>query len=244
MAGRVVRAVTPALLWRRLKAARGMLTGRPSLAALIAHYCTGQGIEIGAGKNPCGPWGRTLFLDKHVDNKDGMENPDLVADANAVPVPDASYDFVISAHCLEHCQNTIRTLNEWARLLKPGGTLFLVLPHGDRTFDRHRAKTSLAHHIEDFETLGDDWDRSHIDEITAGWSIDMTPEDEAAYRREWGADVWDWDFRFRNDVIHFHVWTQDEIVRLLQYLSLTIAFVDEMVADRPDSFVVVARKQA
>jgi SAM-dependent methyltransferase len=221
-----------------------MLTGKPSLAALIAHYCTGQGIEIGAGKNPYGPRGRTVFLDKHVDNKDGMANPDIVADGTNVPVADGTYDFLISAHCLEHCQNTIRTLNEWTRLLKPGGTMFLVLPHADRTFDRHRAKTSLAHHVEDFETLGDEWDRSHIEEITAGWSIDMTPEDQVAYRQEWGADVWDWDFRFANDVIHFHVWTQDEIVRLLQYLGLKIAFVDEFVADRADSFVVVARKAA
>lgn len=123
------------------------------------------------------------------------------------------------------------------------GTLFLILPHGDRTLDRHRAKTTLQHHIDDFTTLTDRPDRSHIEEITAGWSANEDAEAAGiVYEREWGAHRWDWDFRFENDVIHFHVWTQDEIVRLLQYLNFKIIFVDEFVPERTDSFVVVARK--
>jgi hypothetical protein len=39
------------------------------------------------------------------------------------------------------------------------------------------------------------------------------------------------------------VWTQDEIVRLLQYLELTIVAVAEITPERPDTFVVVARKR-
>jgi len=240
LAARAVRAAVPDPLRRKLRASRSIILGKPALGALIAKYCVGQGIEVGAGKTPyCSPR-NTVFLDKHSDNKDGTPDPDIVADAARIPVEDGRFDFLLSAHCLEHSQNTIRTLNEWGRVLRPGGILFLILPHADRTFDRHRAKTTLAHHIDDFETLTDAWDRSHVEEITAGWSIDLTDEDAAQYRREWGADVWDWDFRFKNDVIHFHVWTQDEMVRLLQYLGLRILFVDEMSAERTDSFVIVA----
>ena len=210
---------------------------------LVKQFCQGKGLEIGPGKLPYGDPRFTEYLDKHTDNKDGMPNPDIVADAYSIPRPDASFDFVISSHCLEHCQNTLKMLNEWLRVLKPGGILFLILPHGDRTLDRHREKTTLQHHIDDLNNLTDEPDRSHIDEIMAGWSKNENFEArKLRYKRLWGADIWDWDFRFRNDVIHFHVWTQDEMVTILQYLGLQLVYVAETVPERSDSFLTVARK--
>lgn len=238
------KAVLPAKVRQALRNAKRALTGSPSLSRLVARFCEGRGIEVGPGKNPYCSANNTVFLDKHTDNKCGMPNPDFVADANRIPASDGRFDFLLSSHYLEHAQNTIKTLNEWTRVLRAGGTLFLILPHGDRTLDRHRAKTALQHHIDDFTTLTDRPDRSHIEEITAGWSANEDAEAAGiAYEREWGAHRWDWDFRFENDVIHFHVWTQDEIVRLLQYLNFKIIFVDEFVPERTDSFVVVARKR-
>lgn len=230
------------LVPRPVRRALRRLSRGEDIPGLVRRYCTGNGIEIGPGRTPYCSGRNTVFLDKHTDNKDGTPNPDIVGDANAIPVEDASFDFLLSSHMLEHSQNTIRTLHEWLRVIRPGGALFLVLPHGDRTFDCHRQKTTLEHHIRDFETLTDEWDRSHIDEITEGWSKGLTACDTADYERQWGARIWDWEFRFRNDVIHFHVWTQDEIVKLLQYLGLAICHVEECVRERPDSFLVVARK--
>ncbi len=210
---------------------------------LVRRLCAGQGIEIGPGKHPYGDRGRTEYLDKHTDNKDGTRSPDLVAEASAIPRADASYDYLIASHVLEHCQNTLKTLHEWLRVLRPGGTLFLILPHGDRTFDRHRAKTTLAHHIEDLAKLTDEPDRSHIEEIELGWSANENfALEKREYERQWGAAMWDWDFRFANDVIHFHVWTQDEIVEVVRYLGMKLVYVAETMPDRPDSFIVVARK--
>jgi hypothetical protein len=86
-------------------------------------------------------------------------------------------------------------------------------------------------------------DYSHNDEVQIGWAKNSDFEESARmYEREWGAHVWDFEFRLANGVIHFHVWTQDELVRLLQYLGLAILFVAERTPERPDSFVVVARK--
>lgn len=42
--------------------------------------------------------------------------------------PDATFDRLIAAHVLEHLPNPHEVLREWARVLKPGGTLTLVLP--------------------------------------------------------------------------------------------------------------------
>jgi SAM-dependent methyltransferase len=215
---------------------------REIIRPLISNYCTGQGLEIGPGKIPyCNP-ATTLFLDKYTDNKDGTPEPDIISDASVIPRPDATFDYVFSSHALEHMQNTIATLKEWSRILKKGGILFLVLPYGDRTFDRHREKTTLQHHMNDYENLTDEYDNSHNEEIKIGWSKNEDFDGGKDYEKEWGAPVWDFDFRLRNGVIHFHVWTQDEIVRLLQYIGFKIMTVAEVAPERKDSFVVVAKK--
>lgn len=216
----------------------------PVIRPLIARYCIGKGLEIGPGKSPQCPPDRTEYLDKHTENADGTPNANIIAEADSIPRPDASYDFVFSSHVLEHLPNVIKALHEWLRVLKPGGNLFLVLPHADRTFDRMRAKTTLEHLIEDHQKGVTAPDRSHIEEMERGWKAQGRPEDDEEYRRRWGADPWDWDFRFANDVVHYHVWTQDEIVRLLQHLGLKILYANELVTEREDSFVVVARKPA
>ncbi len=217
----------------------------PIIAGLVRRYCTGHGLEIGAGKTPYGDPGRTTFLDKNVGDKDATENADIVADADAIPRPDAFFDYVLSSHVLEHVPNTIRTLNEWLRVLKPGGVLFTILPHAERTVDRFREVTTLEHHLKDFAEGVDHTDRAHFDEMKAGWLKlpEASEESAAQYQQEWGADLWDWDFRIQHSVLHYHVWTQDEVVRLYQHMGLEIACVMEIAPEREDSFIVVAKKE-
>src|SRR3954468_17271504 len=62
-------------------------------------------------------------------------------DASALPKPDSSCDFVLSSHVLEHLANPLRALMEWRRVLRPGGKLFMLVPHGRRTFDHRRPTT-------------------------------------------------------------------------------------------------------
>jgi SAM-dependent methyltransferase len=221
------------------------MPSQPLIHQLVRAYCVGAGLEIGPGKLPyCDPR-RTTFVDKHPEASDGMDNPDLVADAADLPLPDASQDYVFSAHVLEHAPDTIRTLEEWLRVLRPGGALFLVLPHGDRTFDRHRAKTSLSHHIEDRARLDGTPDHSHNAEARAGMErLDDLQAVAAAHQKAFGEGaMWDFDHRIAHDAMHYHVWTQDEIVRLLQHLDVAVCAVVEQPRDRPDSFAVVGRKR-
>jgi SAM-dependent methyltransferase len=210
---------------------------------LIRRYCVGHGLEIGPGRFPYCDARTTTFVEKYPEASDGMRRPDLIADASAVPLPDGSQDYVFSSHVLEHLPDTIRTLHEWLRLLRRDGVLFLLLPHADRTFDRHREKTALEHHLRDFDTLGDAPDHSHDEEARAGWSqLEDLQELEANHRAAFGADMWDFDHRLAHGAMHYHVWTQDEVVRLLQHLGLRIVAAIDEVADRRDSFAVVARK--
>ncbi len=49
-------------------------------------------------------------------------------DATSLTFPDDTFDRVIAAHVLEHLVDPHRVLREWARVLRPGGVLSLVLP--------------------------------------------------------------------------------------------------------------------
>lgn len=53
----------------------------------------------------------------------------LLADAGRVPLADASFDGAIFLDVMEHLQDERAALAECARLLKPGGTLVLSVPH-------------------------------------------------------------------------------------------------------------------
>ena len=46
-------------------------------------------------------------------------------------VKNASFDFVYASHTIEHMVDLEITLNNWWRVLRPGGYLILYLPHRD-----------------------------------------------------------------------------------------------------------------
>ena len=56
---------------------------------------------------------------------------DLLCDLDRVPWPlrDASFDHVRAVHVIEHVADVIRTMEEFHRLLRPGGLLYIATPH-------------------------------------------------------------------------------------------------------------------
>jgi SAM-dependent methyltransferase len=215
----------------------------PLLPTLIERFCRGRGAEIGPGKHPrCDPE-TTITIDRFTDNADASLRPDIVADAAHIPLCDGALDFLLSSHMLEHHQDTLRTLYEWKRVLKPnGGTLVLILPHYERTFDRFRAVTRLRHHIEDYERRVAEDDPFHFEEIREGWSkIDGFEELRHEFEAQWKMDMWDWTGRLREGVIHFHVWSQNEMVDLLRYAGFSISYVADEIPEISNSFLVAAK---
>ena len=81
-------------------------------------YCSGSVIDIGAGAWPVVP--HAIIWDKKDGDATFMEG-----------VPDESYDTVYSSHCLEHIQDDFIAIENWWRILKPGGYLFVSVPHRD-----------------------------------------------------------------------------------------------------------------
>lgn len=53
---------------------------------------------------------------------------DLICDIAEVPEPDASFDVILCSEVFEHLPDALVVLDEFARLLKPGGKLIITAP--------------------------------------------------------------------------------------------------------------------
>jgi GT2 family glycosyltransferase/SAM-dependent methyltransferase len=119
-----------------------------------------RGLEIGAAAhNPFGLNTRNVApRDDHefyaaAQTREGVTPAavDIWADADRLPVPDDSEDFVLSSHVVEHLPNLAAALLEWNRVVRAGGFVFLIVPLPDALpQDRGRAVTTLDHLIEDY----------------------------------------------------------------------------------------------
>ncbi|MGH8474709.1 MAG: class I SAM-dependent methyltransferase [Methylococcales bacterium] len=56
------------------------------------------------------------------------EQIDIVSDITAIPEPDASFDAILCSEVFEHLPDALKALDEFIRLLKPGGKLIITAP--------------------------------------------------------------------------------------------------------------------
>lgn len=122
---------------------------------LAHHYLDGlTGCEIGASAhNPFNIEG-TVFVDYTDDTStefkqmeleavNETQKVDVVAMAWDLPFESESQDFVLSSHVIEHCFDVIGTIKEWFRVVRPGGYIFMIIPHMERTFDKGETPTPV-----------------------------------------------------------------------------------------------------
>jgi ubiquinone/menaquinone biosynthesis C-methylase UbiE len=53
---------------------------------------------------------------------------DIVSDIAAIPMPDAAFDAVMCVEVLEHIPHPTEAITEFARIIRPGGTLVVTVP--------------------------------------------------------------------------------------------------------------------
>jgi SAM-dependent methyltransferase len=67
--------------------------------------------------------------DDNMTRARGGEGVAVIADALALPFPDAWFDRVIAAELLEHVALDRQAIAELSRVLRPGGTIAVTVPH-------------------------------------------------------------------------------------------------------------------
>jgi SAM-dependent methyltransferase len=90
-------------------------------------YFVGDGIDIGGKPDPLGQYAGHFALLRSCRTWD-LEDGDAQFLAG---VPDNSFDFVHSSHCLEDINDVHEGLRNWIRVLKPGGYLIVTIPDED-----------------------------------------------------------------------------------------------------------------
>lgn len=192
-------------------------------AGYAEHFRGGHGLEIGAFEHPAQlPQGcKTKYVDKFQpeDARAGFPELDLsglvridhIIDLNTEglgPIPDASQDYVVFNHVIEHVANPIRLVKEVFRVVKPGGLVALGAPDKWYTFDKHRMITPWDHVLDEY--------RAGVTEVTDAHYIDFLanvhPEELTR-----GIDcLTERLVRCRLRVEHVHVWDSLSFRRFLK----------------------------
>jgi predicted SAM-dependent methyltransferase len=215
---------------------------------VAAAYLRGRGLEVGALHNPLKVphWVQVTYVDRMPVSELRRQYPDLarlrfvevaiVDDGERLDtVADASQDFVIANHFLEHCADPIGTVKSFLRVLRPAGVLYLAVPDKRYTFDRDRPVTSLEHLRKDHEA-GPGWSRrQHFME----WARLVDKVTEPAEVNRYVERLLAVDYS-----IHYHVWTQAEFLEFLGDMKKALAFEVELFLKHGHEMIVVLRKES
>jgi len=91
----------------------------------------------------------------------------LVADIGAIPHPEGAFDAVISCETVEHVPDPRRAVRECARVLRPGGRLYLTTPNYLGVMGVYRAYRRLTGRP--FTEVGQPINRLTLLPRTVGW---------------------------------------------------------------------------
>ena len=225
-------------------------------ATVAQIFLKGQGIEIGALAGaqflPDGVSAR--YVDRMTESELRRQYPELneyplvpvnvVDDGQTLATfAESSVDFVVANHFLEHCDNPILAIKNMLRVIKPGGTLFLAIPHKDFTFDSTRRCTLLSHLIDDFKNGPETSKLEHFRDATENEFIQGKLAEKAEDREEWIEKNMK-RYLQMDYSIHFHVWTEGEIFELFGALKtqFNLPFAIELFTMSNNEMIIVMRK--
>jgi SAM-dependent methyltransferase len=156
------------------------------VAFYAAHASDKKTLDVGSRRQRHAAW----FPNAITVDIDPKSNPDIVADAHALPFEDGTFEIVILREVLEHVRDPRQVLSELHRVLKPGGQLLLstrfLFPIHEAPVDRWRfTRYLLIELLEAWE------DVVVVDEVPPFTAIGCLIE----------RFVWQSDFKYANKVI-------------------------------------------
>ena len=209
-------------------------------------YIRGAGIEIGALHNPLRlpKSAKVKYVDKMSAHKLSKHYPelnsrtfvkvDLIDDGELLAsIQDNTQDFVIANHFLEHCENPISSIGNMLRILKNDGILYISIPDKRYTFDIDRPVTSMEHLMNDYQK-GPDWSRRmHFEE----WAKLVDKVQDHVEIEKYADHLMNIDYS-----IHFHVWTQTEMLELMLAIKKIFHFEFELFVRNGPEMIIILKK--
>lgn len=213
----------------------------------ISHlYLSGEGVEIGGLHNPLSVPRKASV--RYVDRMSAEElrkqypelndkrlvHVDIIDDGERLEtISDSTQDFVIANHFLEHSENPLNAVRNMLRVLKNNGILYAALPDKRYTFDAGRPVTPLAHILDDYAQGPEHSRLSHFHE----WVRLVDGVSDAAEITAKAAALLDLNYS-----IHFHVWTQKEMLELFLHISQSYRLDFEVILKNGDESIFILRK--
>ncbi len=110
-------------MWEQSKAAKR----RMSIGAFHNRYFVGNGIDVGGKPDPLGQYAGFF------SQMTGCRTWDIEdGDAQFMEgVNNDQYDFLHASHCLEHMVDVRQALQNWIRIVRPGGFIIITVPDED-----------------------------------------------------------------------------------------------------------------
>jgi SAM-dependent methyltransferase len=210
-------------------------------------HLAGEGIEIGALHKPLScDWRKVRVQYVDIKNIDELKdeyteiNPDDICPVDSVDngetlasFSDESLDFVINSHMIEHTEDPISTLDNWLRVLRPGGILYLIVPDMRYNFDRRRNLTAFSHLLDDHRKGPELSREAHYLE----WA-DLVEGCRPEHIQDRARQLQGQNYR-----IHFHVWTPTNFVDfLMSYRALGHGFDIIHMEQNKDECIVLMQK--
>lgn len=214
-----------------------ILTSRARIGEQFVH---GSGVEVGAGSRPFPvPPTATVFYGD-VRDRAGLEKyfgtaaiPDgaIINAQTFAGIEDGVFDFVISAHVIEHLRDPIGAIVQAMRVLKSGGTFVLVAPDRTKTWDHRRPNTTVEHSLLDYGDGGESTTRQgyweHLTYVHPVLTGQTLPPAEIERQAAEAARRW------QELDVHFHAWDRPAFEAMLEAASrlspFRIVFADSIV---------------
>ena len=196
-------------------------------SSMAKKFCKGSGLEIGSLHSRLNINADVKIVD-FIDTETLKENyktdpninvddiwpVDIVANAWSMPtVKNNSVDFVASSHVLEHLPNPAIAIEEWIRVVKPGGIVFFIVPDMRYTFDKKRKLTPVEELLEKYKTKTDKVTYKAYEDF-----VTLTYE-----HTNYSADSIQKMYEDQSN-IHVHTFTDESLLGLCNSLASTIGF--------------------
>ncbi len=220
---------------------------------IVPQWLVEPGVEIGAFKTPI-PGIRPIYIDCFREFAHEPTQADFFGTACALPFRDASLGYVATSHVIEHVANPLAAFQEWYRVLRHRGVIYMVVPDRRLTWDHSRPLTTVEHSVDDFHRGVTQVDGVHIDDFVYGvdWSQfspgtaaeNLVAEQRAMAERFHAAIAGGHEIN-----IHFHTYEPDSMARLVAQADSVLGLagriqvervIPEFPSSNPIGFLIIA----